>query len=245
MAKLPWMKFFVGDWVQDTRPLSCEAKGAWIDILCSMWLSPIRGKLTIPVSGYARIIGTDKDNAQTIIDELTRYKICDSVTESNGDVTLISRRMAKDEKERGQTKKRVQKYRDKDKQDDCNDSVTLEMLDIRSQKVETREEIQEKKREDEDGATIVATPSKIATEFFSQPEKQQELVEVMVNKGADRLFIEQQVRGFVDYWTELNKSGTKQRWQLEPTFEVQRRLKTWFDRAGKFGKLTERKGIRL
>lgn len=36
---------------------------------------------------------------------------------------------------------------------------------------------------------------------------------------------------FVNYWTELNKSGTKQRWELEKTFEVQRRLATWFGRV--------------
>jgi len=36
---------------------------------------------------------------------------------------------------------------------------------------------------------------------------------------------------FVSYWCELNKSGTKQRWQLQSTFEVQKRLTTWFSRA--------------
>ena len=33
--------------------------------------------------------------------------------------------------------------------------------------------------------------------------------------------------GFISYWTEPNRSGTKLRFELQQTFEVSRRLKTW------------------
>lgn len=39
---------------------------------------------------------------------------------------------------------------------------------------------------------------------------------------------------FKNYWSELNGSGKKQRWQLERTFELKRRLATWFHNAEKF-----------
>jgi hypothetical protein len=32
---------------------------------------------------------------------------------------------------------------------------------------------------------------------------------------------------FLDYWTEPNKSGTKQRWELEKTWDTERRLQRW------------------
>lgn len=32
---------------------------------------------------------------------------------------------------------------------------------------------------------------------------------------------------FILYWTEKNKSGTKERWEQQSTFEVRRRLATW------------------
>jgi len=32
---------------------------------------------------------------------------------------------------------------------------------------------------------------------------------------------------FVEYWTEPNKSGTKQRWELEKTWDTGRRLTRW------------------
>lgn len=38
------------------------------------------------------------------------------------------------------------------------------------------------------------------------------------------------VRSFYDYWSELNKSGTKMRYELERTWELPRRLATWANR---------------
>jgi hypothetical protein len=40
-----------------------------------------------------------------------------------------------------------------------------------------------------------------------------------------------EVQKFVLYWTEKNPTGKKERWELERTFEVRRRLLTWFTRA--------------
>lgn len=39
------------------------------------------------------------------------------------------------------------------------------------------------------------------------------------------------VRAFYDYWSELNKSGTKMRYELERTWELPRRLATWANRG--------------
>lgn len=33
--------------------------------------------------------------------------------------------------------------------------------------------------------------------------------------------------GFIDYWTEKNKSGTKMKYELQQTFEISRRLAHW------------------
>ena len=42
------------------------------------------------------------------------------------------------------------------------------------------------------------------------------------------------LESFYDYWSEPNKSKTKERWQLQPTFEISRRLKTWSKREKSF-----------
>ena len=38
------------------------------------------------------------------------------------------------------------------------------------------------------------------------------------------------IRAFFDYWSELNKSGTRMRYELEKTWELPRRLSTWANR---------------
>lgn len=51
-----------------------------------------------------------------------------------------------------------------------------------------------------------------------------------------RPFAETEIKKFVMYWTEPTKSGKKQRWETEKTFDVKRRLSTWFSRADKYNK---------
>jgi len=47
---------------------------------------------------------------------------------------------------------------------------------------------------------------------------------------------------FIDYWTEPNRSKTKLRYQLEKTFDIARRLKTWAKRQKQYSK-TEKSNI--
>lgn len=42
------------------------------------------------------------------------------------------------------------------------------------------------------------------------------------------------LRKFYDYWSEMNKSGTKMRYELERTWEVSKRLATWASRDNSF-----------
>ena len=53
-------------------------------------------------------------------------------------------------------------------------------------------------------------------------------------QGSKKDIIWREIQKFTNYWTELNGSGTKQRWQTEKTFEVDRRLVTWFGNVKEF-----------
>ncbi len=78
------------------------------------------------------------------------------------------------------------------------------------------------------------TPAQKTKEFFINNELQEKIVLSLKEKGGDENSIRREINKFVSYWTELNKSGTKQRWELEKTFEVNRRLTTWFNRIKEF-----------
>ncbi len=82
------------------------------------------------------------------------------------------------------------------------------------------------------------TPSQIAKHFFTSKEKQTEIINKLTEQGIPNATTE--IKKFIYYWTELNKSGTKQRWQLEKTFEVNRRLGTWFARSQQYNKKTRK-----
>ncbi len=101
--------------------------------------------------------------------------------------------------------------------------------------------VSEVKRSEEKGSEekIERLSPRAQTElFFKSVEAEDAIFETFINQLQEKnpkstaAIIAQEIKRFVDYWTELNHTGTKARWQQQKTFEVRRRLKTWFDRAG-------------
>lgn len=89
----------------------------------------------------------------------------------------------------------------------------------------------ENKKKDvkESGAKIAPTPSQIASEFFGRGDAMATEAKYWIEeKGVPLEIARAEFEKFCAYWTEKNKSGTKERWQLQSTFEVRRRLATWF-----------------
>ena len=111
MAKAPAFQLYVNDYIRDTRMLSLEAKGAWSDCLCFMWNAEERGLLNYSVAQYARIWGCTEGVANGILDEFRDTGIADVATDGHGNVTLINRRMSREESEREGARIRKQKSR--------------------------------------------------------------------------------------------------------------------------------------
>lgn len=79
------------------------------------------------------------------------------------------------------------------------------------------------------------TPREMAREFFENEKQQASVAKYVVgetgmNYDACRL----EITKFVNYWTELNGSGTRKRWEMQKTFELKMRLTTWFRNANNF-----------
>lgn len=93
----------------------------------------------------------------------------------------------------------------------------------------------EKKGKEIDDSTVVApsapTPAQEARKFFEDEQAREEIIAKLIASGTTEEFARAEVRKFCYYWTERNKSGTKQRWETEKAFEVRRRLSTWLQRA--------------
>ncbi len=100
MAKLPYMKFFVDDWLCDEKLRACSsaARGLWIDVLCLMFKNDRRGYLQLdgkPVSPLqlARMTGRTEEEVSQQLAELIDAGV-PSVS-ATGD--LFSRRIIRDE----------------------------------------------------------------------------------------------------------------------------------------------------
>jgi len=89
-----------------------------------------------------------------------------------------------------------------------------------------------KKNKKKDINSVVATtptPSQIANEFFTSVDHE-EMISYFSSKGLSDEVARNEIQKFILYWTEPNKLGTKERWQIQKTFEIRRRLASWFSR---------------
>lgn len=77
-----------------------------------------------------------------------------------------------------------------------------------------------------------STPAHYAENFLKfDPATQKAEYEYFLGQGIPDEVIRQEFTNFVRYWAELTPGGRKRRWQTEKTFEVRRRLVTWFTRT--------------
>jgi hypothetical protein len=135
--KLPFFQFYPADYKRDTCALSLAAKGGWTDVMCMLHGAQNRGTLTLPLIGWARVMGASVDQADTVISELDVMHIADVKREGNGDVTISSRRMLREHITKEQTRLRVERHR---RNTACNgignDDVTDKKAETRRQKTE-------------------------------------------------------------------------------------------------------------
>lgn len=128
-------EFDWNDFHKDTRALSLDARGAWWDCLFQMRLSPTRGRITMPLSGFATMFGTTPQKALKVIEEIRDIGVGDvdfdsvtkhneivtflsgqkreGVTKHNRNITVTNRRMFRAFREREASKIRQSEYRDR------------------------------------------------------------------------------------------------------------------------------------
>jgi uncharacterized protein YdaU (DUF1376 family) len=123
MGKNPAFQWYPNDYLRDTRILSLSSRGAWADMLNYMWYSEERGLLTGTHEQFARMLSCSIPEIENVLNELNVTQVAD-VTNSNGVVTVINRRMHREEKERKSTRLRVQKFRNGKCNTDSNANIT-------------------------------------------------------------------------------------------------------------------------
>jgi len=98
MAKQPYIQFYLGDYIKDTRVLPLNVKGGWVDLILAMWDNDPKGELTGTMDDFARIMNCSKEEAILVIQTLKQKKFFDYLDTGDGFMQIISRKQKKMEK---------------------------------------------------------------------------------------------------------------------------------------------------
>ena len=113
MGKLPYFPFYPMDWMRDLEEHPLEIEGAWIRICCKLWWAESRGELKRTLPQWAKILRASEPETSEILSYLSTWKIGEVVTNGNGEITVISRRMKRDEKDRKNNAERQKRFKEK------------------------------------------------------------------------------------------------------------------------------------
>lgn len=91
------------------------------------------------------------------------------------------------------------------------------------------------------------TPTEIMNDFKISFIKKDDRYKTLVEAIAKRFQIPEEkinyeIEKFLNYWTEKTPNGKKELWQTKKTFEVQRRLTTWFMNSQKYSDSKKQRG---
>jgi phage replication O-like protein O len=125
-----------------------------------------------------------------------------------------------------------------------------ESSSLQTTKISSLQATYKRKKEKKETITKESTPAKDAKMFFKGVKdliekidsEESILTRVFLQKietdypKVPKGFIWTEIKKFYLYWTELNSTGKKERWEKQDAFQVDRRLVTWFGKIEQFKK---------
>ncbi|GEM_PF-3110181 len=179
---LPFMQFYVSAWIQDTQTLTLAAKGAWMDLLCQLWLSETPGQKTWRPKELKTLLRLADDAALqeylTDLQQVADIHFLDSEEHETGvydktttHITIKNRRIVRDFQNLSKRKERHKRYNDKrtTQQRRPHDTATTPVQPQNDgQKLEVRSYIKkEKNKKNPCGVPLAGVPA--ATGSGSSP----------------------------------------------------------------------------
>lgn len=92
MAKQPYLKFYLGDYIKDTRILPLNVRGAWTDLILFMWDNDPKGEISGTIEDFSRLMCCSVEEANLVIQTLKQRKIFDYADLGGGIMKIISRK---------------------------------------------------------------------------------------------------------------------------------------------------------
>lgn len=95
MAKQPYIPFYVGDYIKDTRILPLNVRGGWVDLILAMWDHDPKGELIGTIEDFSRIMNCTVSEADLVIQTLKQKKIFAWADLIDGQMRIVSRKQKK------------------------------------------------------------------------------------------------------------------------------------------------------
>lgn len=221
-----WFKFYGGEYLSDPKinSLNVGECQCWTVLMCHANLTGNCIKYVTEESIMIQAkINPLKSEWKDTTGVFNKFIEMGMMVEKDGTIRL--KNWKKRQEVRSESYERVQKWREK-----RNVTETLQKRSING-----------KKREEENRTDKSVSPAQEAKSFF-EGNSESIFTEFLEKTNAPPEVLKKEFQKFTLYWTEKDKSGTREKWQQQDTFEVRRRLATWLGRVNDFQKVEISKG---
>lgn len=145
MIRVPYMKFFPSDFLVDVQTLTLEERGAWITLICHIWLHSSDGTLDLTNNELGTLLNRTPFKASALVERLASQKIFGGIPLRDTGWKIHARRIEKEKGALTKNAERQRRYYDKNANSDANltptsrtsnSDVTHKKSEVRSQKKE-------------------------------------------------------------------------------------------------------------
>ena len=229
MAKeLPYFKFEPSQWdTGNIQMCSQESKGVFID-LCSIYWQRL-GELPYKLA-LQKVCGGNATALTSLCNEGVIKVIEDMIC-----IDFLNEQLVEFENTSSVNSKNAREGWEKRRKN-------ATALQTQSERNAIRED---KRREDEMKGEKIKQDKKIVSRDSIAPKKTiEERENDFMNSIAPYVseYGKEMCRKFYEHWTEKNQGGTKMKFEMQKTWEVGKRLKTWFDNSKNFKNGNNQKG---
>ena len=187
-----------------------------------------QGQRFIYVTGFSRHQTLKKDrNPRTIL--RLPFKACAGTRAENQKIYLENWRLVEEIIEQWEIRCESRLFKMESNWNPIGMQDKIREDKIREDKIRDKGEIEIKKLEKK----VATKKTKVdyfrqAGEFMVSAEMQELAVQHFIKQGFSEDLARKEIKAFINFWTEPNKTGKRLKYEMKDTFHVGRRLATWF-----------------
>ena len=248
MSKDPAVLFYINDWLTSTAEMDADVRGWYLNLLLHNYDKTDLPNDVEKLAVLCNVKFSEYERFKQVFEQVLKQKFEQTennrLTNSRTNDILKNREIFKDKRSNAGKVSYVMKYLAKNYNKEYRIKALKEYvkdnfdydIDLKNEQVlkQVFEQVFELYRNENESNSSINNNIEIRNENFKKlliPFKQTYSIELL--------------KAFFDYWTEPNHTKTKMRFELEKTFDVERRLTTWKKRDNNFSNKQQIKQDRL